>query len=656
MAQVTVTSSATTLDAAASTRAVIVDNRGPAPITLSTGVVVLPFKSRQVSVTSGTPLTATCGTGLTSIVNVDDQPVSSGGGGGGGGSTVTVDSTGQIVVNGTATNLATDAEVAALLAALPGTYAPLLAGVTYDIIVAAGQSNMSGRATADTTRYETVHPQVFTYDTAGSYPNAITQAVVPLGHADRVTLSNTLGPDFGFAKLYADTVAAGRRVLVVPVAYGGTGFSSSAGTSGVTLQWDPAGSGNLYTQAIAQANAAVAAVTAAGGTARIAAILWLQGEYDAAAVGYSAATYQAKLDALIAGFRAGITGASASTPFVVGQMAPGFITTTGPAATAINAVHSGTPLRVGYTAFAAGVSGQDDNLHYNATGQRAMSRSMFAAFRSAGPLVAAVPGQVTGLTATRGVGQVQLAWTPVMAYPAVTDYSVQKSTDGGTTWTTVTHTASTANTITVTGLTNGTAVTFQVAAVNASGTGAYSSTVTATPAAGVFSDTFTRADNASSLGTTTTGSKTWTALSGTWGIASNQAYCSAGAASTNEVAIVDAGAADGTLAVTLGSGSILGNAGVVFRATDDSNHLLVTGSGDLYRKQSGTYTKIAGAAIPLSPGDAISVVLSGSSITCKLNGATWCTATDAFNQTATKHGLRSYNNDTTARFAGISLI
>ena len=216
------------------------------------------------------------------------------------------------------------------------------------------------------------------------------------------------------------------------------------------------------------------------------------------------AFYQAKLDALIAGFRAGITGASASTPFVVGQMAPGFITTTGPAATAINAVHSGTPLRVGYTAFAAGVSGQDDNLHYNATGQRAMSRSMFAAFRSAGPLVAAVPGQVTGLTATRGVGQVQLAWTPVMAYPAVTDYSVQKSTDGGTTWTTVTHTASTANTITVTGLTNGTAVTFQVAAVNASGTGAYSSTVTATPAAGVFSDTFTRADNASSLGTINT--------------------------------------------------------------------------------------------------------------------------------------------------------
>ena len=114
MAQVTVTSSATTLDAAASTRAVIVDNRGPAPITLSTGVVVLPFKSRQVSVTSGTPLTATCGTGLTSIVNVDDQPVSSGGGGGGGGSTVTVDSTGQIVVNGTATNLATDAEVEAV--------------------------------------------------------------------------------------------------------------------------------------------------------------------------------------------------------------------------------------------------------------------------------------------------------------------------------------------------------------------------------------------------------------------------------------------------------------------------------------------------------------------------------------------------------------
>src|SRR5690606_29797920 len=80
-----------------------------------------------------------------------------------------------------------------------------------------------------------------------------------------------------------------------------------------------------------------------------------------------------------------------------------------------------------------------------------------------------------------------LMWTaPGNNGSAITDYKVYYSTDG-TTWTLFDDTVSTATTATVTGLTNGTAYQFTVAAVNANGTGPSSSASAAvTPlAAGV---------------------------------------------------------------------------------------------------------------------------------------------------------------------------
>jgi hypothetical protein len=71
-----------------------------------------------------------------------------------------------------------------------------------------------------------------------------------------------------------------------------------------------------------------------------------------------------------------------------------------------------------------------------------------------------------------------VSWTAptgVIAQAPITDYVVQYSSNSGSTWTTFTRAASTATSATVTGLTNGTAYTFRVAAVNAVGTGSYSS-------------------------------------------------------------------------------------------------------------------------------------------------------------------------------------
>jgi large repetitive protein len=96
---------------------------------------------------------------------------------------------------------------------------------------------------------------------------------------------------------------------------------------------------------------------------------------------------------------------------------------------------------------------------------------------------ATAPDAPTTLAATAGNGQVSLTWVaPVVdGGAAVTDYLVQFSSDGGTTWQTFTDGVSTALTATVTGLANGTTYTFQVAAINAAGTGAFSNTDTATP-------------------------------------------------------------------------------------------------------------------------------------------------------------------------------
>ena len=93
-----------------------------------------------------------------------------------------------------------------------------------------------------------------------------------------------------------------------------------------------------------------------------------------------------------------------------------------------------------------------------------------AAFPDVGPISAP-----TSLTATGGNAQVSLAWT-APSYnggSAITDYSVQFSSNSGATWTTFSRTASTTASQVVTGLTNGTSYVFRVAGINANGTGDY---------------------------------------------------------------------------------------------------------------------------------------------------------------------------------------
>ena len=86
------------------------------------------------------------------------------------------------------------------------------------------------------------------------------------------------------------------------------------------------------------------------------------------------------------------------------------------------------------------------------------------------------PGAPTGVTATAGDGQATVTWTAPSSTggASITGYTVQYSSDGGSTWTTASC-SGTSTSCTITGLTNGTNYVFKVAATNSAGTGSYSS-------------------------------------------------------------------------------------------------------------------------------------------------------------------------------------
>ena len=106
-----------------------------------------------------------------------------------------------------------------------------------------------------------------------------------------------------------------------------------------------------------------------------------------------------------------------------------------------------------------------------------------SAFSGAVAMIAGdIPSQVTGLAATTTTNtSIDLAWTaPGSNGYAVTGYVIERSTDSGSTWSTlVADTQSTSVAYSDTGLTNGLIYTYKVSGINSLGTGSASSMVSA---------------------------------------------------------------------------------------------------------------------------------------------------------------------------------
>lgn len=165
---------------------------------------------------------------------------------------------------------------------------------------------------------------------------------------------------------------------------------------------------------------------------------------------------------------------------------------------------------------------------------------------------------------------------------------------------------------------------------------------------GGITDSFTRADSATTMGTTETGSKTWTPNSGTWGITTNRAYIAAGGAQLTT--IVDAALANCTVEVTIEN---FVDSGLCFRSTDDSNNL-VTNGGNLFKRVAGSFTSLG--SFTYGTGSVIKAVLNGSAIELFQDGVSELSVTEAFNSTATQHGLRVAALNTANRFDTFSVV
>jgi len=92
--------------------------------------------------------------------------------------------------------------------------------------------------------------------------------------------------------------------------------------------------------------------------------------------------------------------------------------------------------------------------------------------------------KVSTPTATPANTQINLSWSaPSLNSATISDYEIQQSTDGGSTWSAgIAHSASAATTRTITSLTNGTSYSYRIAAVTEWGNGPFSELVTASPA------------------------------------------------------------------------------------------------------------------------------------------------------------------------------
>lgn len=271
----------------------------------------------------------------------------------------------------------------------------------FDIVLCAGQSNMVGLGTRDA-NIDVADPRVFQF---GCYPtetasyNKIVSGVDPLRHP--YENAPGISPASWFSKTYAGVIPSNRKVLLVPVAKGGTHLVAQ------TAEWAPGNPGGvLYELAISQTNAAIAAAKVMYPNSRFVGTIWRQGESDGDWT-ISTTNYANALKALIAGFRSRIAGAGVNDFFVMGGVVPEAIAARA-GYPAINAAHLQVANETARCSFVADIAGSHngDSLHSNAHAQRVMGCKMasqvFVTALNMDPVAVAeaAPADVTAPTLT----------------------------------------------------------------------------------------------------------------------------------------------------------------------------------------------------------------------------------------------------------------
>jgi titin len=173
-----------------------------------------------------------------------------------------------------------------------------------------------------------------------------------------------------------------------------------------------------------------------------------------------------------------VSGGSAITGYVVQQSTNGSTWTTVDTPAVASSVITGLTNGATYSYRVFAVNAAVGNVNAIATSGATASTIVTAMPRT----TASAPQALTPVAGNR---QIVLTWTAPAdnGGVALTGYAVQRSVDGGRTWTNALTTGSSTVTATITGLTNGVAYVFRVAATNSAGVGAASTWVTSAPVA-----------------------------------------------------------------------------------------------------------------------------------------------------------------------------
>lgn len=166
------------------------------------------------------------------------------------------------------------------------------------------------------------------------------------------------------------------------------------------------------------------------------------------------------------------------------------------------------------------------------------------------------------------------------------------------------------------------------------------------------SDNFNRADTISALNTPSDGGSDWVITTNGYQIHSNQCQVKA---TIDNIAYLESSISDCDIQYTIAFADSGQNLGISARVLDLSNAILGSwgaASGNstgvsIIRFQAGGYTTLASdsAGVPAT-SDVMKLNCNGTSITLYQNGSSRLNTTSSFDQTETKHGIFSYNDNT----------
>lgn len=293
------------------------------------------------------------------------------------------------------------------------TGAESLASMPYDVVLLVGQSNMRGSGLPFIGRDEPLPgvDQFPAWDHADH--GRIIPATDPLGYSGISSNPPYTGLAMPFAVKYRQE-NPGRRILLVPAARGATAFSTTS-----TYHWDwtqPDSGVDLAARAIQQTKDAL---TVAGSNARLAGILWHQGEGDLGI----ASQYAEKLDGLMNHFRAELD--APDVPVVVGQMSMDRALVS--ARLMVDAAHQQTPARLERSAFVPsplGLHNPGDPTHFSTRALEILGGRFYDGLKRAEFNVSGTtPIGPENVRASRTGDGVNVTWDP--AWARVTDYLVE---------------------------------------------------------------------------------------------------------------------------------------------------------------------------------------------------------------------------------------